>query len=142
MIRVRQVAHVCILTGDLAGTRDFYVRVLGLPVKFEFLRDGRAFGFYLDAGGRTNVEVFERSDVGSDVVAPAARIDHLCLEVEDIEAAIAHVRGEGVAITDGKLGVDETWQAWVTDPNGVRIELFQYTGRSAQFVGGDRVADW
>ena len=138
MIRVRQVAHVCILAADLGETRDFYARVLGLAVKFEFLRDGRPLGFYLDAGGRTNIEVFERSDVA----APAARIDHLCLEVEDIDAAIAHVRGAGVAITDKKFGVDETWQAWVTDPNGVRIELFQYTERSAQFVGGDRVADW
>ena len=138
-IRIRQVAHVCILARDLAETRDFYARVLGLPVKFEFLRDGRTFGFYLDAGGRTNVEVFERGEAG---IAASARIDHLCLEVEDIDAAVAHVRGEGAEITDKKLGVDETWQAWVTDPNGVRIELFEYTERSAQFVGGDRVADW
>lgn len=137
-IRVRQLAHICILARDLAETRAFYTDVLGLPVKFEFLRDGRPFGFYLDAGGRTNVEVFERAETD----APAARLDHLCLEVEDIDAAVAHVRGRGVSVTDKKLGVDETWQAWVTDPNGVRIELFQYTERSAQFVGGDRVADW
>jgi len=138
-IRVKQVAHVCILARDLAETRAFWADVLGLPVKFEFLRDGRPFGLYLDAGGRTDVEVFERAEAGT---GPATRIDHLCLEVEDIDAAVAHVRGMGVAITDKKLGVDETWQAWVTDPNGVRIELFQYTDRSAQFVGGDRVADW
>ena len=30
----------------------------------------------------------------------------------------------------------------MTDPNGVRIELFEYTPKSAQFVGGDRIADW
>ncbi len=30
----------------------------------------------------------------------------------------------------------------MTDPNGVRIELFQYTDASAQFLGGDRTADW
>ena len=138
-IRVKQVAHVCILARDLAETRAFWADVLGLPVKFEFLRDGRPFGLYLDAGGRTDVEVFERAEAGT---GPATRIDHLCLEVEDIDAAVAHVRGMGVAITDKKLGVDETWQAWVTDPNGVRIELFQYTDESAQFLGGDRVADW
>ncbi|TIU37930.1 MAG: VOC family protein, partial [Mesorhizobium sp.] len=34
------------------------------------------------------------------------------------------------------------FQAWITDPNGVRIELFEYTAKSAQFTGGDRVADW
>jgi glyoxylase I family protein len=138
-IKIRQVAHVCILARDLAETRDFYGTVLGLPVKFSFHRDGRWIGFYLDAGGRTDIEVFERPEAGD---GPAHRIDHLCFEVEDIDAAVAHVRSRGVAITDKKLGVDQTWQAWVTDPNGVRIELFEYTDRSAQFVGGDRVADW
>ena len=70
------------------------------------------------------------------------QINHLCLEVESLDDAVAHVRGKGVDITDKKFACDDTWQAWVTDPNGVRIELFEYTDKSAQFVGGDRVADW
>ena len=138
MIRVRQLAHACILATDLAETEAFWRDVLGLPVKFRFIREGRPIGFYLDAGGRTNVEVFEKAEVP----AASARIDHVCLEVEDIDAAVAHVRGLGVPITEKKFGIDDTWQAWVTDPNGVRIELFEYTAKSAQFVGGDRVADW
>lgn len=136
-LRVRQLAHVCILARDLGETEAFYRDVLGLPVKFRFEKAGRPIGFYLDAGGRTNIEVFERAEAGS-----AARLDHLCLEVADIAAAVAHIRGLGVAVTDRKFGVDDTWQAWVTDPNGVKIELFEYTDASAQFVGGDRVADW
>lgn len=55
---------------------------------------------------------------------------------------MAQIRAAGVAITDKKLGVDETWQAWTADPNGVKIERFEYTPKSAQFVGGDRVANW
>jgi glyoxylase I family protein len=139
MIRVRQVAHVCVFARDLDETRAFYRDTLGLPVKFEFSRAGRPFGFYLDAGGRTNIEVFEKPEAR---YGAENQINHLCLEVEDMDAAIAHIRGKGIEITDKKFGIDETWQAWVTDPNGVRIELFQYTERSAQFVGGDRVADW
>lgn len=136
-IRVRQLAHVCLLARDLAASEAFYRDALGLPVKFRFDRDGRRIGFYLDAGGRTNIEVFERDEAG-----PAGRIDHLCLEVEDITAAVAHLRTSGVSVTDPKLGVDATWQAWTADPDGVRIELFEYTATSAQFVGGDRTADW
>ena len=26
--------------------------------------------------------------------------------------------------------------------DGVKIELFEYTAKSAQFTGGDRIADW
>ena len=66
MIRVRQLAHVCILSTDLEKTRAFYVDTLGLKILFNFLRDDKVFGFYLDAGSRTHIEVFHRD------AAPAA----------------------------------------------------------------------
>ena len=40
------------------------------------------------------------------------------------------------------MGCDDTWQAWTKDPGGVKIGLFEYTGKSAQFVGLDRIANW
>ena len=61
---------------------------------------------------------------------------------KSIDDAVAHIRAAGVAVTDKKFACDDTYQAWITDPNGVRIELFEYTPKSAQLVGGDRVADW
>jgi lactoylglutathione lyase/glyoxylase I family protein len=48
MIKVKQLAHVCIFAQDLEATRGFYRDVLGLDTRFNFLRDGRIFGFYLD----------------------------------------------------------------------------------------------
>lgn len=138
-IGVKQLAHVCIFARDLAETRAFYSDVLGLRVAFNFTRDGAWFGFYLDTGGRTNIEVFLKPEAR---YSREDQISHLCLEVASIDAAIAHLRARGVEVTDRKRGVDDTWQAWVTDPNGVRIELFEYTQSSAQFVGGDRAADW
>ena len=138
-IGVKQVAHVCVFARDLAETRDFYRDALGLEVAFNFTRDGAWFGFDLDAGGRSNIEVFLKPEAS---YSREDQINHLCLEVESIDAAIAHLRGRGVAVTDRKRGVDDTWQAWLTDPNGVRIELFEYTDASAQFTGGDRAADW
>ncbi|RWL82096.1 MAG: VOC family protein [Mesorhizobium sp.] len=139
MIKVRQLAHVCIFAHDLEATRSFYRDVLGMDKRFNFLRDGRIFGFYLDCGGRSHVEVFEKH-VAS--YSDRNQINHLCLEVEDIDAAIAHIRSKGIEVTQKKLACDNTFQAWISDPNGVRIELFEYTAKSAQFTGGDRVADW
>ena len=137
-MRIRQLAHVCLFAHDLDETEAFYRDALGLPVKFRFLRGGQRVGFYLDLGGRTNIEVFARSDAR---FAETDAINHLCLEVEDMDAARAHLASAGVAVTDRKLGCDGTWQAWLTDPNGVKIELFQYTAESAQFTGGDRSLD-
>jgi glyoxylase I family protein len=138
-INVKQLAHVCIFAKDLAETRDFYRDVLGMPIVFNFNRKGEWYGFYLDAGGRSNVEVFLKPEAAHEETNV---INHLCLEVASIEDAVAHIHGRGVAVTDPKFGVDNTWQAWVTDPNGVKIELFEYSDNSAQFVGGDREADW
>lgn len=139
MIKVKQVAHVCIFANDVEETRDFYKNVLGLETVFNFLRDGKVFGFYLDAGGRTNVEVFQKTEAS---FSETNQINHLCLEVENIDQAIAHIEGLNVDITKKKFGCDDTYQAWIKDPNDVKIELFEYTSKSAQFVGRDRVADW
>jgi lactoylglutathione lyase/glyoxylase I family protein len=136
---IRQVAHVCIFTGDLRATEAFWSGVLGLPVAFRFERNGAPYGFYLTAGGTTNIEVFEKAGTS---FSDTNSINHICLEVHSLDDAIAAIRAKGVQITDKKLGVDDTWQAWTADPNGVKIELFEYTSRSAQFVGRDRIANW
>jgi lactoylglutathione lyase/glyoxylase I family protein len=138
-IRVKQVAHVCIFSSDLERTKQFYGEVLGLVPVFHFTRDGVPFGFYLNAGGRSQVEVFHKP---AAAFSETDRINHLCLEVESIDAAVAHIRGRGVEVTEKKLACDDTYQAWVRDPDGTKIELFEYTAGSAQFTGGDRVANW
>lgn len=136
---IKQVAHVCIFAHDLDATEAFWTNVLGMPIAFRFTRNGEPYGFYLDAGGRTNVEVFQKPESS---FAESNQINHICLEVHSLDEAIASIRSKGVEITDKKFGVDDTWQAWTADPNGVKIELFEYTEESAQFVGGDRVANW
>jgi glyoxylase I family protein len=139
MIKVRQLAHVCIFAHDLEETRRFYEDVLGMSTRFNFLRDGRIFGFYLDCGGRSHVEVFRKEGTSwSDT----NQINHLCLEVESLDSAMAHIKSKGVDVTAKRRACDDTYQAWIRDPNNVRIELFEYTDKSAQFTGGDRVADW
>ncbi|MEO8530343.1 MAG: VOC family protein [Deltaproteobacteria bacterium] len=138
-ITVKQIAHVCIFAHDIEVTRVFYRDVLGMDTQFNFLRDNKQFGFYLNAGGRTHVEVFQKSDAQ---YLPTNAITHFCLEVENLDDAIAHIESMNVAITPKKKACDDTWQAWITAPDGVRIELFEYTETSAQFTGGDRVADW
>lgn len=136
---IKQLAHVGIFARDLQATEAFWTGVLGLRKAFSFTRGGRAIGFCLDAGGRSNIEVFEKPGTS---YSEDDQINHICLEVHSIDAAIGAIRAKGVAITDKKLAVDNSWQAWTFDPNGVKIELFEYTANSAQFVGGDRVVDW
>jgi glyoxylase I family protein len=136
---VRQLAHVCIFARDVQQTADFYRDVLGLQIKFRFSKNGAFFGFYLDCGGQTNIEVFHKPEAEFE---ETDRINHICLEVTDLDTAVAHIRAQGVEVTEKKRGVDLTWQAWLKDPNGTKIELFEYTPESMQFNGGVAEANW
>jgi len=140
-IGIRQVAHVCVLSHDIKASEHFYCTVLGLKKVFNFTRKGGVMGFYLDAGGRTNVEVFENPNAP---FAAQGQADHLCFEVASLDKAMEALRAHKIEIRGNakSLGVDDTWQAWIKDPSGTKIELFEYTVKSAQFAGGDREANW
>lgn len=61
---------------------------------------------------------------------------HLALEVDDIQAAYTKMKENGVKVlTEPTLGLESTWQFWLEDPDGNRIELMQYTENSLQIIG-------
>ncbi len=138
---VRQVAHTCIFARDLDAVEAFYRDVTGVTPKFDFKRGEDRIGFYLDFGNRTFVEVFRK---GESRFSEADQINHICFETDDIDGFIANARAKGVTVTDKKLGVDHTWQCWLADPSGVKLEIFQYTADSMQFgpEGVDCQVDW
>jgi len=128
----KRLAHVCIGATDLVETERFYVDVLGMETAFDFVRGDQRIGFYLKAGDSTFIEVFvEQGEPNFE----GPLIKHFCLEVEELDAVIATLQSKGVEISEKKLGGDGAWQAWITDPSGVRIELMQYSDSSSQFSG-------
>ena len=129
---IKRLAHVCIGATDLAETERFYRDTLGMEKAFDFLRAGQQIGFYLKAGESTFIEVFVEN-AKPKIERPL--IKHFCLEVEDLDAVCDALRSKGVEISAKKLGGDGAWQAWITDPSGVRIELMQYSEDSSQFSG-------
>lgn len=133
---IKQLAHICIHATDLEETSRFYTEILGLKKAFVFERNGEPFGYYIDFGNNTFVEVFKGSpgEVGN--------IQHVAVEVEDMDGLIDRIRSHGLEIGEKKLGADQTWQVWLTDPNGIRIEFMEYTEDSRQRVGGTCVAAW
>jgi catechol 2,3-dioxygenase-like lactoylglutathione lyase family enzyme len=124
------IAHTCYTVSDLDRSLEFYCDKLGLTPAFEFINaEGRRFGQYIHVGGRTFIELFQGT-----LAAPAEgqAYRHICLEVDDIEATVATLRERGVEVSEIKLGGDHSYQAWVTDPDGNRIELHGYTPESKQ----------
>lgn len=124
------LAHTCFTVSDLERALTFYRDQLGLQEAFDFINEeGRRFGIYLHLGERNFIELFEGA-----LEAPASgqSFRHICLEVDDIEVTTAALRERGVEVSPVKLGRDQSYQAWITDPDGNRIELHQYTPESWQ----------
>ncbi len=126
------LAHVCFTATDLEVSIDFYQSKLGFAHAFDFINDeGKKFGVYLHIGARNFIELFE-GKVDRTVKGYSYR--HFCLEVDDIDATASELRNRGVEVTPVKMGSDNSLQAWLSDPDGNRIELHQYTRESKQNV--------
>ena len=91
---------------------------------------------YIEAAPNQYIELFyagpgEKKDASN----PAEHFgyQHVCFEVDDIQAAWDAVTANGlVPDTPISLGCDETYQFWLTDPDGNRMEFHQYTEKSFQ----------
>jgi len=134
---IKQLAHACIMVSNLAATEKFYCDQLGLKKTFDFIKDDALYGFYLNLGNGTFLEVF--SEPAED---GPSRIRHLCFEVEDIDHAMQTLDKKGVVHTEKKFGGDNTWQIWIKDPDGIDIEFHQYTEKSSQKTGLPCPVDW
>lgn len=134
---IKGTAHICIAATDLARSEQFYTQALGFQRHFSFIRDGQPFGYYFALPDGTFVEVFKEAEAAAQ---GKPLIRHFCLLVDDLDATVADLRAKGVDVSDKKLGMDQSWQAWITDPAGIRIELHQYTANSSQYTRRDCIA--
>ena len=126
------LAHTCFNTLDLDGIVAFY-SALGLPVAFEFKRDdGTRYGVYIRLGRRTFLEFFVGADIPAKGQKPCTTYRHICLEVDNLAKTVEELRARGIEVSDPKLGMDNSWQAWTADPDGNAIEFHEYTATSWQ----------
>ena len=131
---ITAIGHVAIWVRDVERTLDFYVNKLDFP---EMMRlhhpDGSLFLIYLRITDEQYLEIFP--DAAEERAPPreANGINHLCLEVDNIDLVIDELGKRGVPLArEKKLGLDRNLQAWIEDPDGNRIELMQMAADSMQ----------
>lgn len=130
---IKKIAHVCLISADLSRSLNFYEKQLGLKRKFNFMKGGALHGVYLDVGAGSYIEIFQKPD--NKVVNTG--ISHFCLETDNIDGIVASLKACGTDCSEKKTGADHSYQAWVTDPDGNRIEFHEYTAESTQVTGLD-----
>jgi catechol 2,3-dioxygenase-like lactoylglutathione lyase family enzyme len=126
-----KLAHVCIETSDLEKTESFY-QLIGLKRRFEFKnKQQQLVGFYLAFDNETFIEVIKVSEVtGSGVIR------HFAIEVDDVNEIHQRLTKAGVEVSEKEFAGDRQWMITCNDPNGIFVELQQYTDESMQRVGG------
>jgi catechol 2,3-dioxygenase-like lactoylglutathione lyase family enzyme len=113
------VSAITLFVDDLAAARDWYARAFGLP---EHYADDVSCVFLF---GDTMINLLQISEA-PELIAPAAVGDRdagaraqYTVEVEDVDAAVATLRGAGVELLNGP--VDRPWgvrTAAYADPAG------------------------
>ena len=139
---IRQLAHLNFVTNDLPGIIDFYVNKLGMRVKFTLNnKEGQPFGYYFECGNTTFLEFFDQTMAAEvwggkvDELTLGTRYKHFCLEVTGLDEFCESLKSKGVDVSGISMGMDNSRQAWIADPDGNAIELMEYGPFSLQLTG-------
>ena len=139
---IRQLAHLNFVTNNLNRIIDFYVDKLGMKVKFTLdNKQGQPFGYYFECGNTTFLEFFDQAMAaevwGGKVkeLTLGTQYKHFCLEVTGLDEYCKELKAKGVEVTEISLGMDNSRQAWIADPDGNQIELMEYGPSSMQLTG-------
>lgn len=124
-----RILHTMLRVGDLDRSVDFYTRIMGMKLlrRHDF-PEGKftlAFVGYQDEQNGAVIELtynwgVETYDLGN-------AFGHIAIEVDDAYAACERVKALGgtIAREAGPMAHGTTVIAFVTDPDGYKIELIQ-----------------
>lgn len=115
MAKVLGIGGVFFKAADPAAVRDWYARVLGMDVN--------EWGCTFETSGPTTQQWSVHSAT-TDYYDPSTQPFMINLLVDDMDGLLERVRAEGVEVLGRQ---DESYGsfAWVMDPAGVKIELWQ-----------------
>ena len=120
--------------GDLQRAIDFYTRVLGMKLLRTTERPEQKYSLAFVGYGSNpeHAEIELTYNHGVDSYELGTAFGHLALGVPDVYAACAKIRAGGGNVTrePGPVKGGNTVIAFVTDPDGYKIELIQREGEA------------
>jgi catechol 2,3-dioxygenase-like lactoylglutathione lyase family enzyme len=118
--RITGVGGIFVKSKDPKALAAWYRDVLGIP-----LEPWGGATLRYDAPGHPPVVVWNALPSSSHYTDPSPREFMLDLAVDDLDAFLARLKAKGVTILKrGDMGPDGAF-AWILDPDGTKIELWQ-----------------
>jgi methylmalonyl-CoA epimerase len=131
---IKRIDHIGIVVNDLEEALQVYQQALGLSLAEIQERPDQAATIAFLPTGETQVELVQPVSSDSDVAKFLQKrgegIHHICLEVDDIEKAMADLQAKGLQLIDEvpRLGPQGERFAFIhpKSAHGVLIELYEY----------------
>jgi len=128
MLEINKVHHIAIICSDYQRSKQFYTEVLGFSIVREVYRKERdSYKLDLNVGDEYQIELFSFPDPPARKTQPeAAGLRHLAFEVDDLDAAVKHIRAHGIAVEP--IRIDEFTGKRFTffaDPDGLPVEFVE-----------------
>ncbi|MDP2629792.1 MAG: VOC family protein [Candidatus Uhrbacteria bacterium] len=124
-----KIHHIALTVNNLEESIEFYQNFFGFDRTQEFGREdmgARAVFLELD-GMRLELWQFDSMKQNADELGDIyiRGIRHIAFEVDDIEERILFLQAHGLNPTKVKLGSSGHFYTFITDPNGIALELYQ-----------------
>lgn len=120
MARVTGLGGLFYKVADVAATQQWYREMLGVGgdhgAMFPF-KDDRPEGFALLTPFKADSDYFE----------PSSKPFMINLHVDDLDAMVSELKAKGVEVL-GRQEESYGRFAWIVDPDGIKIELWQQLG--------------
>lgn len=114
-------------SGDRAALAEWYRRHLGLELE-RF--GGAIFRWRDDPAPDGGVTVWHVADAGSKWFSPSEASFMINYRVDDLDALVAQLREGGVELVGEPESHENGKFAWILDPEGNKLELWEPIGRS------------
>jgi lactoylglutathione lyase len=127
-----RILHTMLRVGDLQRSIDFYTKVLGMQLLR--ISDNPEYKYTLAfvgyGGNPEHAELELTYNYGVDSYEMGNAYGHLAISAEDIYQACADVKANGGNVTrePGPVKGGTSVIAFVTDPDGYKIELIERKG--------------
>lgn len=129
---ITKINHVAIVVDDLDVALQAYHELLGLPIGARKVMPEQEVEIAFLPAGDSLIELITPITQDSGVAKYLAKrgegIHHICLEVEDIEAALAEMKAKGAQLINQEPVQAAEGRAFFLHPkgtHGVLIELLQ-----------------
>ncbi|MBD5655774.1 MAG: VOC family protein [Candidatus Eremiobacteraeota bacterium] len=122
--RITGVGGVFVVSKDPKALAAWYRDVLGIS-----LEPWGGAKFPYDATGHPPVAVWTAFPEGARYFAPSTRDFMLDFAVDDLDAFLTRLKSKGVTILKRDDSDPNGKYAWILDPDGTKIELWQSTQR-------------